>query len=262
MKKQCLTVFFLCFIMISIALAVGCNAESLEDAEVKPTFAISSVTSAPGRTVEVPIVFTNNSGVCGATVRLSYDSGLTLTAIRSGSAFSSLVFTRPGQFSTLTPVLLWDGVQEDQSTGEIAFLVFRVPDQEGTYHITANCEAGDVIDGNLNDIEVAFIAGSITVGNGSILEPDCILPAALARIEEEAFMGCSFAYIKLSENVTSIGNKAFADCPYLVHIYIPQKTTAIADDAFYGMTGLVIHGTAGSYAEEYASLHGFTFQSE
>ena len=285
MKKQYLVLFILCFVLIGGAV-VSCNAESLEmglatfpgDSEgegtppeggatevAEPTFAVASIAAEPGATVVVPITFTNDTeqGLCGVTIRLSYDSALTLTNVRSGSAFSTLVFTRPGNYSTLTPVLLWDGLEEDRGVGEIAYLTFQAPEADGVYNITARCEAGDVIDGNLNDIDVAFISGGITIASGASIEPDFILPASLTYIDDEAFMGCNFAYVKLSENVACIGKKAFAYCSNLKHIYIPEETATIEADAFEGVTNaLVIHGAAGSVAEEYAAAHGFAFQGE
>ena len=89
--------------------------------------------------------------------------------------------------------------------------------------------------------------------------PDFILPAALTTIETEAFAGGAFSYVKLSENVTAIQSRAFADCPKLRYIYIPEATTTIAKDAFSGVSGLTIFGASGSYAEFFAQRSGYTF---
>ncbi|MBR1822345.1 MAG: leucine-rich repeat protein [Clostridia bacterium] len=285
MKKRYLTLCFLCLILLGSAVATACNAEA-NDAPIgafsevdgsveaasedstpndvsEPTFIVGSVESGAGESVQVPIQFNNaGKGICGATIRLSLSSGLKLTNIQSGSAFSTLVLTKPGDLATSTPTLLWDGMEEDQSSGEIAVLTFEVPEEAGTYEIIASCKAGDVIDGNLNDVEVAFVSGGITVVSKTNLEPDAILPAALTSIEEEAFAGSSFVYVRLSDKATYIGKRAFADCPNLKHIYIPPRTTAIENDAFEGVSGLVIHGSSGSFAEDYADAHGFAFQSE
>ena len=94
------------------------------------------------------------------------------------------------------------------------------------------------------------------------IEPDFILPAALTTIEEEAFMNAAFTYTVLPETCTTIGSRAFAYCPNLKHIYIPEATIAIATDAFEGVTGLIIHGADGSWAEFYAGKRGFAFVVE
>lgn len=86
-----------------------------------------------------------------------------------------------------------------------------------------------------------------------------ILPAYLKTIEAEAFSGGAFTSVKLPETATSIGSRAFADCPSLRYIYIPEATGTIASDAFSGVSGLTILGHSGSYAEFYAQRNGYTF---
>ena len=90
-------------------------------------------------------------------------------------------------------------------------------------------------------------------------EMDFILPETLTVIESEAFNGCAFSSVKLSENTTTIGRFAFADCPNLKYIYIPAATENIDLYAFIGVDGLTILGKIGSYAETYAQENGFGF---
>ena len=89
--------------------------------------------------------------------------------------------------------------------------------------------------------------------------PDFILPDSLTTIEAEAFEGGAFRYVQLSEGTASISSRAFADCPNLRYIYIPEATGTIAKDAFEGVTGLTILGRSGSYAEFYAQRNGIAF---
>ena len=93
------------------------------------------------------------------------------------------------------------------------------------------------------------------------IKMDVVLPAALTEIESEAFDGCVFSSVKLLDKTVTIGSHAFVDCPNLKYIYIPAATTAIAADAFAGVDGLTILGAHGSYAETYATAHGYTFIS-
>ena len=88
---------------------------------------------------------------------------------------------------------------------------------------------------------------------------DFILPASLTTIEDEAFEGGAFRYVQLAEGTASISSRAFADCPNLRYIYIPEATGTIAKDAFEGVTGLTILGRSGSYAEFYAQRNGIAF---
>ena len=91
------------------------------------------------------------------------------------------------------------------------------------------------------------------------VKPDFILPSALITIEDEAFAGGAFTYVKLSENTASIGKNAFANCPNLKYIYIPGTNIDIDPDAFGTMTALTIFGKADSDAATYAQQKGFTF---
>ena len=95
--------------------------------------------------------------------------------------------------------------------------------------------------------------------NPSTLTPDFILPTALLSIENEAFAGGAFIYVKLPENAVAIGWHAFAECPNLAYIYIPALTTQIDEEAFGTMQSLTILGKSGSIAETYAQNHHFTF---
>jgi len=86
-----------------------------------------------------------------------------------------------------------------------------------------------------------------------------IPPSSLTVIEAEAFSGSAFTSVKLSEGTTTIGSRAFADCPKLRYIYIPEATTGIAGNAFSGVSNLTILGASGSYAEFYAQRYGYSF---
>lgn len=88
---------------------------------------------------------------------------------------------------------------------------------------------------------------------------DFILPPGIRSIKAEAFYGLAAKRVKLSENITSIGSKAFAYSPNMVGIYIPSGCTSIASDAFIGIPGLTIFSQGGSYAEQYAYNNGFMF---
>ena len=94
--------------------------------------------------------------------------------------------------------------------------------------------------------------------------PDFILPLSLTVIEEEAFTGGAFTYVVLPESATTIGSRAFANCTNLWHIFIPESTVSISQDAFEGIpeNQLTIHGNIGSYADIYANEKGFMFSAE
>ena len=93
-------------------------------------------------------------------------------------------------------------------------------------------------------------------------DPDMVLPEDLIVIEREAFCGCGARWIRLSENVVEIGNRAFADCGGLEQIYIPESTVKISSTAFENHSNaLTIYGRDGSYAQFFANKNGFDFVS-
>ena len=67
--------------------------------------------------------------------------------------------------------------------------------------------------------------------------------AMLKEIEDEAFMGLAVEGIIIPDGCTTIGSKAFADCPNLIYIKIPASVTSIADDAFEGSNQVRIDRT-------------------
>lgn len=92
------------------------------------------------------------------------------------------------------------------------------------------------------------------------LNPDFILPTGTVTVEEYAFQGCAFTYVKLSDTTEILGNGAFADCPNLRHVLMPPNTVEIGSGVF--PAGVTIHGQAGSYAAFYAESNGFGFIAE
>ena len=64
------------------------------------------------------------------------------------------------------------------------------------------------------------------------------LPAGLQIIEEEAFEGTASQVIIIPEGCTTIGARAFADCPELLYVVLPGSVTTVAENAFEGSTKL------------------------
>lgn len=87
-------------------------------------------------------------------------------------------------------------------------------------------------------------ATAVTVGKDSeevghffaVVDPDKILklPAKLKKIEKEAFMGVDAQMIVVPKGVKSIDARAFADCPNLLAVIVPDSVKQVADNAFEG----------------------------
>lgn len=149
--------FILCFILLS-------GNVTYASTEGTTTLTIAEVTAAEdGDIIDVPVSITNNKGICGATISFSYDDDLILSAVKVGTAFNGLVLTKPGNLAVKPLKLLWDGVEADQSNGEIVVLSFQKPEEKGTYEISASYLSGDIIDGDLNPVELNIVPGRIEV---------------------------------------------------------------------------------------------------
>ena len=86
-------------------------------------------------------------------------------------------------------------------------------------------------------------------------------PANVEEITQEAFSFSGCYSVRLNDNVKSIGEKAFSDCPDLKAVYIPPACTDIAEDAFENCDEVVIYGLSDSKADEYAAEHEIFFCS-
>ena len=85
------------------------------------------------------------------------------------------------------------------------------------------------------------------------------LPAALVAIEEEAFEGIDAARVEITENVVSIGPRAFADCKNLTELVIPATVQTIDDTALEGSENVTIYGEADSEAQRFADANSIPF---
>ena len=85
---------------------------------------------------------------------------------------------------------------------------------------------------------------------------------SVTSIGNSAFLGCiSLTSVSIPDSVTSIGESAFRDCSSLMSVSIPDGVTSIGEGAFSDCPdALVIYGTIGSYAEQYAKNNNITFK--
>lgn len=153
-------------IFASIVLTLLCTVNVLAaGSESIPAIAIEAgkVTAEAGEEVEIPLTLSDNPGLLGATVSVSYDDRMTLTNVLKGEAFTGLTMTKPGDFSANPVRVVWIGIEPDSSNGVIAKLVFTAPEEPGTYPVVLTYEAGDIIDADLEEADVNMVNGSVTV---------------------------------------------------------------------------------------------------
>lgn len=160
MKKLRFIFAFLCLWML-----LGNRNVFADNSKVNLT--VGTVTAGKEDSVTVPISISDNKGICGASISVSYDKALTLTGIQGGDGLSSLTMTRPGDLTANPVIILWDGVNADTSNGNIALLTFTVHETEGNYPVTVSYEDGDIVDGDLNPVALEIVNGGIQVaGDG------------------------------------------------------------------------------------------------
>ena len=121
-----------------------------------------------------------------------------------------------------------------------------------------------------NSVEILYLDGTpvavespaLTAGETNAFNAPgagLTLPAALVAIEEEAFAGIDAGRVEITENVVSIGPRAFADCKNLTELVIPATVQRIADDALDGSENVTIYGEADSEAQRFADANSIPF---
>ena len=143
----------------------GATPETVGDRSLTPTITAGGVRTRAGGTVTVPLTMANNPGVTGVTVWVGYDPLLTLTGTANGTALAGMSHTAGGDLTANPFSLSWASTDAVSGNGLLAELTFSVPEDaaEGTYAISLSCRNGDVIDGDLNDLDVELVSGGITV---------------------------------------------------------------------------------------------------
>lgn len=155
-KKQTILAFIFAAMLLVMCFSV--HASELT------AITVENVTGDMGETVTVPIKITNNTGICGARISISYDSRLTLTKVSKGEALSTLAMTKPGNLSSDPFNIVWDGTDADNTDGIMVLLDFIVPDELDTFDINVSYSYGDIVDGNLVPMEIITQNGSVTTG--------------------------------------------------------------------------------------------------
>ena len=212
----------------------------------QPKDAYSYEINADGKTVT--IVQTYNFE---AEIRIPSEiDGMPVTCIGEGAFegctnLRSVVLpdsvTRLGDFAfgnctNLTSVTLPDGLKEIGS--------------HGFYHCSSLTEAAlpDSVE-QIGDWAFAECTALTSVS----------IPKNVTSIEEATYAGCDqLTAVTIPEGVKTIGMAAFSRCNNLAEVNLPASVTNIENGNFE-TEGLVIYGSKGSYAEQYAVNHGILF---
>lgn len=133
----------------------------------KTTISISDAKAEPGDTVTLTLDISNNPGIAGMMLKLSYDDGLNLTSITKGNALANLTFTPSADITKKPCTLVWDGLTADSTNGTLLNLTFKIDDPavDGEYDVAISYTDEDIYDGDLNNLDVQIDKGIVTVNN-------------------------------------------------------------------------------------------------
>lgn len=142
----------------------------------EPTIYVESKTFAPGEQVKVNVNVSNNPGIAGAILKISYDSKLTLIGAENGEKFAKLSFTKPGNFGNPS-TFLWDSESGQVSDdGTILTLTFNVSDDakpNENLKIGVSCSQGDIYNENLDDVDFKMIEGFVSLKTYNLGDVNC-----------------------------------------------------------------------------------------
>ena len=134
-----------------------------------PRIEVEASEAKAGETVDVKIVFSNNPGLWGADLKISYDqTKLTLIEVINGDIFDDTEVTE-GVLENVPYILSYaanDIENNNYLSGTLATLVFKINEDAvvgDKYDIIISYNAGDICDVDFNDIDFALENGSVTV---------------------------------------------------------------------------------------------------
>ena len=81
------------------------------------------------------------------------------------------------------------------------------------------------------------------------------LPAGMTEVEEQAFLGTAVQTAVINDGCVSLGDLAFALCPNLQYVVVPDSVTEFGQEVFSGSPVILIC-SEDSAADAYASAWG------
>lgn len=133
-----------------------------------PTITVSKVTASAGDTVDVAIDISNNPGIISMLLNVSYDSNLTLTAVKNGTVLNGA--THNTNALTANPYTLSWGddtaTENNTKNGTIVTFSFAVSENAtGELPITVTYDNSNyaIYDMDFNLVDFTITNGSVTV---------------------------------------------------------------------------------------------------
>lgn len=157
--------FLLSIAMIFICLPVP-RVYAAESTGELPLLSVESKYAQTGAQVEIDVNVTNNPGIAGAMITLTFSSKLSLLDAVVGSAFESLDYTAPMSLNSGC-AFNWDSldavVTEDGTLLTLTFAVSESAEANETLDVAVSYLSGDIYNGDLESVEFEITNGQITV---------------------------------------------------------------------------------------------------
>lgn len=181
----------------------------------------------PGALVEVNINIENNPGIIGALLSIEYDDGLTLVNATTGSAFTALSMTNPGEFKSPCN-FSWDTPdisKEDIKDGVFLTLTFAISETvtPGTeLNIKASAENDAFIDSSLTPVKLNITNNGIIAINylpGDVNNDGKVNMTDVVLLRRDITGGYNVSVNKSAEDVNADGKINMTDV-VLIRRYI------------------------------------------
>ena len=200
MKKRIISLLLVIAFMISVVPGFGIAVSagnSKGPGESATVLTVDSTWGNPGKTVDLDLILTENPGILGATITISWDENLTLVADTSGEAFNHMTYTSPSRYVASGTNFVWFGNEVDEAIdGTILTLTFQVSENAQNNDILpvrVTYTLGDIIDENDNDVILNITDGSvrvITYQPGDVTSDGRVNARDLVRLSQYISDGC------------------------------------------------------------------------
>lgn len=160
-----------CLLLLLVAAMLWAAPLSLMAAENDLTIGVSDVSGAPGETVDIPVVLTNNPGVIAVGLTVAYDKEkLELLHAESTGLLKDATFSQ--NYGDYPYVLMWnDALSADmKDNGTLAVLTFRIRSNcpEGSTEIVLSAEKGNIHNYDLEDVPFILKNGIVSVAKNHV----------------------------------------------------------------------------------------------
>ena len=165
MKKRIVSILLIVAMVISLipSTILGVFATSTS----QPIISVENVWAAAGSLVEVNVEISDNPGIYGATLTVSWAEGLALVDAESGDVFNGLSYQEPSRYVSAGTNFIWYGTRlREIKDGTVLKLTFEVAENmEDAEELAVNVTGNGLTDVDDNVISARFISGSVRIVN-------------------------------------------------------------------------------------------------